>query len=94
MLLTKELKDIIVDEVKLLKGVEDCVGVSITDNKGLFFEVVDYGEGMEYLIELNDVDEDGVYEPCGDYNASSPYGNMKMLIETIEDYLENNNIDD
>lgn len=92
MLVTKKIKDTIIEEVKFLKNIDDCVGVKITDDKGLFFQVVDYGEGVEYFIELNDVDVDGVYEPCGEYNTSSPYGDMNMLIEAIEAYLENNNI--
>ena len=92
MLFTKELTDMIVDEVKLLKDVNDCVGVKITNNKGLFFVVVDYGEGMEYLVELNDVDTNNVYEPCGNYNAFSPYGDMDMLIKNIEEYVVNHNI--
>lgn len=87
MLLTKELKNIIIEEVKLLKEVDDCVGLKITNDKGLFFQVVDYGEGMEYLIELNDVDKDNVYEPCGYYNTSSPYGDMEMLIKNIKEYV-------
>ena len=44
---------------------------------------------MEYLIELNNV-IDGTYEPCLDYNASSEYGDIEGLLDTIEDYLEDN----
>ncbi len=87
MLLGKDLENTIIEEMKFLKDIEDCVGIDIADGKGLFIQVVDYGEGMEYFIELNDVDVDGVYEPCGDYNISSPYGDMDMLIKNIEDYV-------
>lgn len=81
--------DSIIHEAKLLKKVDDCFGEEIGDNKGIFIIVVDYGEGMEYLIELNKVDSDGCFEPCEDYNASSKFGDMKALKETIINYLKN-----
>lgn len=87
MIFSQDLKDKIVKEVMPLKDVDDCVGIKIDNDKGLFIQVIDYGEGKEYFIELNDVDEDNVYEPCKDYNASSEFGNMEELIKTIEDYL-------
>lgn len=87
MLFTKELKNTIIGEVELLKEIDDCVGLKITNDKGLFFQVVDYGEGMEYLVELNDVDKDNIYEPCRYYNISSPYGDMEMLIKNIKEYV-------
>ena len=87
MTVTKELKDKIVEEVKLLKEVDDCAGVKIGSNKGLFIQVVDYGDGKEYFIELNDVDEDNVYEPCKEYNAFAEFGNMEKLVKSVENYL-------
>lgn len=87
MMVTKELKDKIVEEAKLLKEVDDCVGVKIEINKGLFIQVVDYGDGKEYLIELNDIDENNVFEPCKEYNAFAEFGNMEKLVESVENYL-------
>lgn len=87
MTVAKELKDKIVEEVKLLKAVDDCVGVKIGNNKGLFIQVVDYGDGKEYLIELNDVDADNVFEPCKEYNAFAEFGNMEKLVKSVENYL-------
>ena len=87
MTVTKELKDKIVDEVNLLTEIDDCVGIKIGNDKGLFIQVVDNGGGKEYLIELNDVDEENVYEPCKEYNAFSEFGNMEKLVKSIENYL-------
>ena len=83
------LKETITNEVSRLIEADDSIGVKISDNKGLIIQVVDYGEGMEYLIELNNV-IDGTYEPCLDYNVSSEYGDIEGLLDTIEDYLEDN----
>lgn len=88
MIITNELKNRIIKEVKLLKDVDDSVGIKMDSNKGLFIQVVDYGEGKEYLIELNNVDENDVYEPCKEYNAFSDFGNMEELIKTIVLYVE------
>ena len=87
MTIVKELKDKIIKEANLLENVDDCVGIKIGNGKGLFIQVVDYGEGKEYLTELNDVDEDNTYEPCKEYNAFSEFGDMEKLIENIEKYL-------
>lgn len=87
MIITQELKNKIVELVALLKDVDDCVGIKIGNNKGLFIQIVYYDEEKEYLIELNDVDEDNVYEPCESYNAFSEFGNMEELINTIEKYV-------
>lgn len=86
MILTQELKNKIVEEVKLLKNVDDNVGIELGNNQGLFIQVVDYGEGKEYLVELNNI-VDGTYEPCSKYNASSDFGNIEELIITIGEYL-------
>ena len=88
MIITKELKNKIVGEVELLENIGDCIGIGIGNNKGLFVEVIDYGEGKEYLIELNDIIEDNIFEPCKEYNVFSEFGNMKELVKTIEDYLK------
>ncbi len=87
MTVTKEMKHMIIEEVKHLKNIDDCVGIKINNNKGLFFQVVDYGDEKEYLIELNNVDEENVYEPCMDYNSFSEFGNMEKLIKSVEEYL-------
>lgn len=87
MIISQDLKDKIIKEVMLLEDVDDGVGIKIDSNKGLFIQVTDYGEGKEYFIELNNVDEDNVYEPCKEYNVSSEFRNMEALIKNIEDYL-------
>lgn len=87
-MITEKLKNNIIEEVKMLKDVDDCVGISIGNGKGLFIQVVDYGEEKEYLIELNDVDKDNVYEPCKEYNTFSKFGDMEELIKSIEEYLK------
>lgn len=88
MIITNELKNKIIKEVKLLKDVDDGVGIKMDSDKGLFIQVVDYGEGKEYFIELNNVDENDVYEPCKEYNTFSNFGNMEELIKAIVLYVE------
>lgn len=85
MTISKETMDKIIEEVKLLIDVDDCVGVEIGNGKGLFVQVVDYGE-KEYFIELNNI-EDGCYEPCKEYNAFAEFGNIAKLVENVESYL-------
>lgn len=87
MTISKETMDKIIKEVKLLIDVDDCVGVEIGNGKGLFIQVVDYGNEKEYLIELNGVGEDNVFEPCKEYNAFAEFGNMEKLVESVENYL-------
>jgi hypothetical protein len=77
-------------EVSQLTDIDDSTGIKLNDNKGLFIQVVDYGEGKEYFVELNNIDTDGAYEPCADYNASSEFGDFEHLINIIDDYLEDN----
>lgn len=77
-------------EIKLLTDINDCVGINIGNNKGLFIQVVDYGEGAEYLVELNNINSDGAYEPCASYNVSSPFGELEQLKETVKEYINNN----
>lgn len=89
-ILNDTLKEMIINEVNQLEEVDDSIGIKINNNKGLFIQVVDYGEGKEYFIELNNIDSEGAYEPCADYNASSEYGYIESLLDTIEDYLEDN----
>lgn len=91
MIITDGLKKEIVEEVKMLEDVGDCVGIIMGNNKGLFILVHDdFNEGKEYLVELNDI-VDGAFEPCVDvgYNAYSKFGDMEKLVEEIEDYLQN-----
>ena len=94
-MITEELKNKIIEEVEKLKDIDDCVGIKIDNNKGLFIQVVNYGDGKEYLIELNDIDEEnnGWY-PCEfpGYNAFSRFGDMKKLIKAIEEHLKLLNI--
>lgn len=85
-MLTEEKKKEITEEVGLLKEADDCVGIRIGKDKGLFFQVVEYDE-KEYLIELNNVVGDA-FEPCAKYNASAPFGDMETLIRVVEWYLE------
>lgn len=87
MIITKKLKDKIVEEVKLLEDIDDGVGIVIGNDKGLFIQVVDYGEGKEYFIELNNIEEGNVYEPCKEYNVFSKFGDIENLVKNIEQYL-------
>ena len=86
-----KLKMAIIQKAKHLKDVDDCFAVRLSENKGLFIQVIHKEEynstEKEYFIELNDVDNDNVYEPCGDYNEKVSFGNIEMLINTIEKYL-------
>lgn len=79
----------IVREVQLLEDVDDSVGIDLGDGHGLFIQVVNYGEGKEYMLELNDIIDDA-YEPCAKQNASSEFGNMEKLLSVIDEYLEAN----
>ena len=87
------IKEKIIKEVKLLTQAGECVGIKISNDKGLFIQV-DYSLNdnlervKEYFIELNDVDSDNVYEPCGHYNERVEFGNIELLIDKIEKYLE------
>ena len=85
--MTNWLERKITEEVGLLTDIDDSVGIEIGGDKGLFFQVVDYGEGKEYLIELNNI-VDGAFEPCAEYNASSVFGDLEALISIVERYLE------
>ena len=86
-----KLKMAIMQKAKHLKDVYDCFAIRLSENKGLFIQVVfkeEYNSTeKEYFIELNDIDNDHVYEPCGDYNEKVSFGNIEMLINTIEKYL-------
>lgn len=81
----------ILNEVKLLKKIDDCFGHTLTEDKtkGIFIQVVNYGEGKEYLIEANNVDEDGGFEPCGNWNSSAEFGNYEQFIIEIVSCIEN-----
>lgn len=87
----KELRENIINEAKLLTELGDCVGIDLGNGKGIFIQVLDdFGEGWEYFIELNDI-EDG-WEPCADYNPASPYGDYGALIRTVDRYLIDNGL--
>ena len=85
--LTAELKNEITSAVASLRNVDDGVGVEIGNSRGLWVQVVDYGEGMEYLVELNKICADGEWQPCAKYNTSSPFGLVNDLIEAIDLYV-------
>ncbi len=87
MIITQAFKNKVTEEAILLEDIDDCVGIKIKNDMALFIQVVDYGEGKEYLIELNNVYQDNVYEPCKEYNSFSEFGNMEKLIKSIEKYL-------
>lgn len=81
------LQKTIIEEVELLEKVDDCVGIELDESKGLFIQVIDYGDGNEYLIELNDIEPDGAWEPCAPYNAVAKFGDTEDLCKAIEEYL-------
>ena len=93
-MMTEELRNKIIEEVEKLKAIDDCVGIKMNNDKGLFIQVVNYEE-KEYLIELNDIDEDnGCWYPCENpgYNAFSRFGDVENLIKAIEEHLKLLNI--
>ena len=81
------LRERIMFEAKLLTDVDDSVGIPLANGKGLFIQIVDCGEGKEYLLELNDVADDGSWEPCAAFNGSSPYGDLTALASAAGEYL-------
>ena len=82
--MTNELKQKILKEISVLE-IGECCGIEIGNGKGLFIQV---DISIEYFIELNDIDEEYNYEPCGKYNEHSEYKNFDLLIETIDNYLK------
>ena len=88
MNITQENLNKISDEVKLLEFVNDCTSVKLNDKYGLFFEVVDCGNGKEIFVELNEIDEIGGWLPCAPYNEFAPLGDIPRLIETVKQYVE------
>lgn len=90
--MNSELKEKILTEISILE-IGDCCGIEIGNGKGLFIQVDisikdDLSRVAEYFIELNDIDEEYNYEPCGHYNEHSEYRNFDLLIETIDKYLQ------
>lgn len=82
------IKEKIIKEVKQLKEIGECVGIEISKDKGLFIEVdINCDGDKEYFIELNEIDNENCYEPCGDYNESAEFNNAEMLIDRIKNYL-------
>lgn len=81
------LQKVIIEEATLLTKVDDSFGITLDKGKGLFVQVVDYGEGEEYFIELNEIDADGAWEPCAPYNAAAKFGDTEDLCKAIEEYL-------
>ena len=77
-----------------LKDLDDCARLDITDEKGIMTMVENWDTdiGLEYFIELNDIDED-CYEPCAEYNTFCEFGNIDKLINVIGEYLSGNDID-
>ena len=80
--MNKELKKTIIEKVKSLKELNDCVGVEIGDNQGLFIQVENYDGKKVYLLELNDIDEDSGWYPLA--TNMSEFGNMQELIKKIK----------
>ena len=90
-MMTEELKNKIIEEVEKLKDIDDCIGIKIDNNKGLFIQVINDEKEKEYLIELNDIDEDnGCWYPCENpgYNAFSRFGDVENLMKAIEEHLQ------
>lgn len=81
----------ILKEVKLLKEVDDNFGHALTEDKtkGIFVQVVDYGEGKEYLIEANNIDNEGCFEPCGDWNLTAEFEDYEQFIIEVVSCIEN-----
>ena len=88
MNITQEKLKEIADEVKLLEVVNDCASVKLNDKYGIFFEVVEMGDGKEIFIELNKIDKIGGWHPCALYNEFAPFGNIQRLIEVVRNYVE------
>lgn len=80
--------DLIMNEIKLLEDTHDCFGYNLKDSKGLFVIVVDYGDGKEYLYEMNEIDNDGCFIPYGS-NLSSPYGDLEKAMEVVQFCIDN-----
>lgn len=91
----RELQDKIIQAVKDLE-LGDCCGIEIAKGKGLFIQVETRKENTEiykeYFVELNDIDEEYCYEPCGHYNERVEFGNIDLLVERIKEYLKYHNI--
>ena len=88
MNITQEKLNKIADEVKLLEVVNDCTSVKLNDKYGIFFEVVEMGDGKEIFIELNKIDEIGGWLPCAPYNEFALFGDIQRLIEIVGHYVE------
>lgn len=91
MNITQEKLNEIADEVKLLKAINDCTSVKLNDKYGIFFEVVEMGDGKEIFIELNKIDENGSWLPCSLYNEFVLYGYIQLLIEVVRNCVESFN---
>lgn len=88
MNITQEKLNEIADEVRLLEVVNDCTSVKLNDKYGLFFEVVDCGNGKEIFVELNEIDEIGGWLPCAPYNEFAHFGDIQGLIKVVKNYIE------
>lgn len=93
--MNENLKQKIIEKAKQLKNVYDCFDIEISKDKTLFIQV-EYKEKFnskekEYFVELNDVyyiDNDKCCEPCGKYNERVMFGNLELLVSTIDKYLK------
>ena len=94
-----KFKNEIINEVsQLAKEHGDNIGIELENGKGLWICVIDCSiefneEGIEYMIELNNVSEEDGWVPCARYNAYSPFGDMEKLIDVVEQYLYENGIE-
>ena len=86
--LSEEVKNLIRRKASLLEDVGDSVGMGIDGGEVLLIQVVNYGKSKEYLIKLNEVENDGTYKPYTDYNVSSEYGDIDKLIACINTYIK------
>ena len=90
--LSEEVKNLIRRKASLLEDVGDSVGMGIDGGEVLLIQVVSYGKSKEYLIELNEIKDDGTYKPCLAHNASSEYGDIDKLIACIDTYLRKHSL--
>lgn len=75
-------------EIHCLEDVDDCFGYDFGNGKGVFVQVVNYGDGEEYLIERNYTNHEDVFEPYGDCNESCKFGDIDKCLEIILNIYE------
>lgn len=93
--LEQKIRKLVTEE---LKEIEDYIRIDITYNKGLMIMVEKWDKyvGLEYFIELSDIvysDSDCWYDLGSEHNRFCEFGNIDKLIDIIDEYLKDNNID-